>query len=250
MDTCERQDSYTWLTGLGGLNWVPHLLVLWWKNGDSRHNFHLPYGECTITLEDIGLQLDLSVNGEVITAPVVNADWSETFEQLLGKVPNKFRGSQIEVGWLEDYFKQIEAFTSGVEKEKFACAFILRMTGGLLMPDKSQNMVHLRWLLLLVDLKEVGQFSWGSMVLATLYREMCQGSENSRMCPGQIFGQSQHLTWQCAIDHFCNDRDAQIQPSDVTVRVYTTYFAATLEARLPTQDRFAGKTRQRLANIR
>ncbi|MFQ6658291.1 hypothetical protein Gotur_027626 [Gossypium turneri] len=46
------------------------------------------------------------------------------------------------------------------------------MIGGYLMPNLSRNLVHLRWLLKLVDFR-VGEFSWGSAVLATLYREMC-----------------------------------------------------------------------------
>ncbi|KAG8489162.1 hypothetical protein CXB51_017146 [Gossypium anomalum] len=41
------------------------------------------------------------------------------------------------------------------------------------MLDKSRNLVHLRQLLLLADLKEEGRLSWGSAVLETLYREIC-----------------------------------------------------------------------------
>ncbi|MBA0637963.1 hypothetical protein Godav_029702 [Gossypium davidsonii] len=40
---------------------------------------------------------------------VARADSSVTCEQLLGNVSNKFRGSWIEMGWLEDNFKTIEA---------------------------------------------------------------------------------------------------------------------------------------------
>ncbi|MBA0876599.1 hypothetical protein Goshw_009152 [Gossypium schwendimanii] len=46
------------------------------------------------------------------------------------------------------------------------------MTRGYLMPDLSRNLVHLRWLLKLVDFRAIGEFSWGSAVLATLYQEM------------------------------------------------------------------------------
>ncbi|MFQ6636190.1 hypothetical protein Gotur_013651 [Gossypium turneri] len=47
------------------------------------------------------------------------------------------------------------------------------MIGGYLMLDLSRNLVHLRWLLKLVDFRGAGKFSWGFAVLATLYREMC-----------------------------------------------------------------------------
>ncbi|MBA0628656.1 hypothetical protein Godav_023339 [Gossypium davidsonii] len=40
------------------------------------------------------------------------------------------------------------------------------------MPDLSRNLVHLRWLLKLVDFRAVGELSWGSIVLETLYLEM------------------------------------------------------------------------------
>ncbi|MBA0676686.1 hypothetical protein Goari_018153 [Gossypium aridum] len=50
---------------------------------------------------------------------VARADSSATCEQLLGNVSNKFRGSWIEMGWLEDNFKTIEASASNIEKEQF-----------------------------------------------------------------------------------------------------------------------------------
>ncbi|KAG8490573.1 hypothetical protein CXB51_013753 [Gossypium anomalum] len=46
------------------------------------------------------------------------------------------------------------------------------MIGGYLMPDLLRNLVHLRWLLKLVDFRAGGQLSWGFTVLETLYREM------------------------------------------------------------------------------
>ncbi|KAH1031908.1 hypothetical protein J1N35_044082 [Gossypium stocksii] len=68
----------------------------------------------------------LSVYGEVITGLVISIDWSATCEQLLGKVSNKFTGSRIEMRWLEDNFKTIDASTSDVEKEQFVHVFIVR----------------------------------------------------------------------------------------------------------------------------
>ncbi|KAG8497119.1 hypothetical protein CXB51_008269 [Gossypium anomalum] len=58
-------------------------------------------------------------------------------------------------------------------KEYDMLAYILEMIGGYLMPDLSRNLVHLRWLLKLVDFRAAGELSWGSAVLATLYKEMC-----------------------------------------------------------------------------
>ncbi|KAH1055977.1 hypothetical protein J1N35_034042 [Gossypium stocksii] len=41
------------------------------------------------------------------------------------------------------------------------------------MPNLSRNLVHLRWLLKLVDFRAAGELSWGSAMLAKLYKEMC-----------------------------------------------------------------------------
>ncbi|MBA0837657.1 hypothetical protein Goarm_009797 [Gossypium armourianum] len=46
------------------------------------------------------------------------------------------------------------------------------MIRGYLMLNLSRNLVHLRWLLKLVDFRAVGKFSWGSAILAPLYWEM------------------------------------------------------------------------------
>ncbi|XP_016706905.1 serine/threonine-protein phosphatase 7 long form homolog [Gossypium hirsutum] len=106
----------------------------------ETNTFHLPYDQCTITLEDVNLQLSLLVDGDVITGPVVTVDWTATREQLLGKVLNKFRDSWIKMRCLEDNIQTMEASVSDVEKEQFTCAFILSLIGGVLMPNKSRNL--------------------------------------------------------------------------------------------------------------
>ncbi|MBA0852273.1 hypothetical protein Goshw_003283 [Gossypium schwendimanii] len=78
------------------------------------------------------------------------------------------------MGWLRDTFPELGNDSIEVERIQYARAYILEMIGGYLMSDLSRNLVHLRWLLKLVNFKVVGEFSWGSVVLATLYREMCE----------------------------------------------------------------------------
>ncbi|KAH1063958.1 hypothetical protein J1N35_028945 [Gossypium stocksii] len=41
----------------------------------ETHTFHLPCGECTITLEDVHLQLGLPVDGYAVTGSTQSADW-------------------------------------------------------------------------------------------------------------------------------------------------------------------------------
>ncbi|MBA0625187.1 hypothetical protein Godav_010417 [Gossypium davidsonii] len=76
------------------------------------------------------------------------------------------------MSWLRDTFQEPGNDSTEVERIRYARAYILEMIGGYLMSDLSRNLV-LRWLLKLVDFRAVGEFSWGSVMLATLYREMC-----------------------------------------------------------------------------
>ncbi|KAK5842926.1 hypothetical protein PVK06_005347 [Gossypium arboreum] len=99
---------------LSGLNWIPHLSVFWWKDGDPRHTFHLLCSECT--LEDVGLKFNLPVDEELVTGLVASVDWTATCEQLLRKVSNKFRGSWIEMRWLEGNFKHVNASRMTLKK--------------------------------------------------------------------------------------------------------------------------------------
>ncbi|KAK5835597.1 hypothetical protein PVK06_011289 [Gossypium arboreum] len=57
-------------------------LVKRWR--PKTHTFHIPFGECTITLEDVQLKLELPMDGLVVTGSIVTTDWRDVCEQLLG----------------------------------------------------------------------------------------------------------------------------------------------------------------------
>ncbi|RYR48177.1 hypothetical protein Ahy_A07g034173 [Arachis hypogaea] len=48
------------------------------------------------------------------------------------------------------------------------------------IPKRIWLRVHIRWLPLLEDLDTCGRLSWGSTVLAWLYRHMCRATEHSQ----------------------------------------------------------------------
>ena len=68
-------------------------LVERWR--PETHTFHLPYGKCTITLKDVTLQLDLSVDGPVVTGSAVILGKEDLCETVLGNASNKFYGGGI-----------------------------------------------------------------------------------------------------------------------------------------------------------
>ncbi|MBA0776108.1 hypothetical protein Gotri_011161 [Gossypium trilobum] len=55
----------------------------------KTHTFHLPCGECTITLEDVQLQLELPVDGSGVIC-----------YDLLGAILDNIYRGRIEMGWL------------------------------------------------------------------------------------------------------------------------------------------------------
>ncbi|PPD93408.1 hypothetical protein GOBAR_DD09654 [Gossypium barbadense] len=59
------------------------------------HTFHLPCDECTITLENVALQLSLSVDGSIVTRSIIVPGKENHCVTLFGKVSNSFKG-----GWL------------------------------------------------------------------------------------------------------------------------------------------------------
>ncbi|KAG8496636.1 hypothetical protein CXB51_007871 [Gossypium anomalum] len=147
---------------------------------ETRDTFHLPYGEYTITLEDVQLQLRLPVDGLVLIVSTPSIDWGAICYDILGVILDHIYGDLIKMGWLRDTFLKSEDDSTEVERIQYARAYIIEIIGGYPMLDLSRNLIHLRWLLKLVDFRVVGELSWGFAMLATLYREMCKAMKPNK----------------------------------------------------------------------
>ncbi|KAG8493698.1 hypothetical protein CXB51_011665 [Gossypium anomalum] len=149
-------------------------LVERWR--PETHTFHLPCGECTVTLEDVALQLGLPIDGSPITGVSTIAEPAALCYSLLGASPgdDKSNFSGLKFTWLKANFEHLPDNATEEELMCAARAYIMHIIGGVLMPDANNNMVHLMYLPLLTDLHNVRSYSWGSAVLAMLYRELCR----------------------------------------------------------------------------
>ncbi|KAE8658869.1 Serine protease SPPA [Hibiscus syriacus] len=113
-------------------------LVERWR--PETHTFHLPCGECTITLEDVALHLGLPVDGDVISG-ISQGSCTTLCRDNLGRVPESFIRCRISLNWLDANFQELSADASEDEIKMYEQTFILQLIGGLLMPDKSRNLM-------------------------------------------------------------------------------------------------------------
>ncbi|XP_052109357.1 protein MAIN-LIKE 1-like [Arachis duranensis] len=152
-------------------------LVERWR--PETHTFHLPIGECTVTLEDVAVILGLPTNGLPVTGMTLSnfeALEGECFHQF-GVAPRKAdcRGSGIKMTWLRNLKERIQ-LTDENSMQRYVKCHIMLLLGTILLGDKSGASVHWKFLPLLRDFHSISNFSWGSACLAHLYRSLCRAS--------------------------------------------------------------------------
>ena len=118
---------------------------------------------------------------------ICDIDWSLLCSELLGMVPppSQIRGFAISAQWLRKQFSYPPAGVDDVILQCYTCAFILALLGGALFVDKTSTHVQLCYLPLLRDFIKLFHYSWGSVVSAYLYRELCRTSLDNAT---EIFG--------------------------------------------------------------
>ncbi|KAL0322994.1 UNVERIFIED_CONTAM: protein MAINTENANCE OF MERISTEMS [Sesamum angustifolium] len=78
---------------------------------------------------------------------------------------------------------------------QYARAVALLLLGGTMCPDSSGNLVSLLYLAKLEDIVAARNYSWGSAVLAFLYRELCNASEKGKAAIGGALQLVQIWAW-------------------------------------------------------
>ncbi|XP_057418732.1 serine/threonine-protein phosphatase 7 long form homolog [Lotus japonicus] len=95
----------------------------------ETHTFHMPFGECTITLQDVAVHLGLPIDGNPVIG-VIWCDWSELVEDLLGVVPpaSAIKGGGLKLVWLAAQFNFHNlAGADPIQITYAARAYILRL---------------------------------------------------------------------------------------------------------------------------
>ena len=151
----------------------------------ETHTFHFRFGEATITLEDVHHILGLPTSG----SPVIHSVGSNNLDdrrqmvtEVLGLRPPDSccdKGG-IFISWLVREFASCHRLdVDGVDYEQELVYHIrahLLMIIGSLFPNSSGNKIRHPLLHYVRDHTEVSTYSWGSAVLAYLYRRMCDAA--------------------------------------------------------------------------
>lgn len=82
------------------------------------------------------------------------------------------KGRRVSISWLKHILPENEISENSSHGEIIIYARIYNILciALSLMPDKSANIVHSMWTLFLHDLERYSEYSWGSGVLAFLFR--------------------------------------------------------------------------------
>ena len=84
----------------------------------------------TITLQDIAIQVDLPVDGRVLTRST-DEDWNALCGELLGVVPdgNNITGMRLNLNWLIEHFSIPLVEADDMTLMQYARAYMLQLLG-------------------------------------------------------------------------------------------------------------------------
>ncbi|XP_047254183.1 serine/threonine-protein phosphatase 7 long form homolog isoform X1 [Capsicum annuum] len=152
----------------------------------ETYTFHLPYGEVTMTLQDVQILFGLRVEGLPVVFPNLlyrNFDWDRLLQVHTGfaPAPGDFTGNiLLNISVLIKYIRQqvnqdpITDATLDDRVLRIARLLMLLILGAILFPNTSGSSLSLRFLNFVIDLDLTGTYSWGSAVLAYLYWCLCR----------------------------------------------------------------------------
>ncbi|MFQ6622556.1 hypothetical protein Gotur_002637, partial [Gossypium turneri] len=152
-------------------------LVKRWR--PETHTFHLSCGECTVTLEDVAVQLGLPIDGNAVMGVSSTSRPATLCNELLGRSPSEGKFTSLRFSCLKANFEHLPSTANEWEVMQAVRAYIMHLIGGVLMLDANDSKVHLIYLPLLSNLHNTRSYSWGSLILAMLYCELCRTTDPS-----------------------------------------------------------------------
>ncbi|KAL0340781.1 UNVERIFIED_CONTAM: Serine/threonine-protein phosphatase 7 long form [Sesamum radiatum] len=175
-------------------------LVERWRS--ETHSFHFRVGEATVTLQDVRVIWGLPIDGEPVSGTDLektSVQWQEYYMQYIGFAPEDgaLKGSRLQVKAIISHISRVHITpdTPHLTVVQYARAVALLLLGGTMCLDSSGNLVSLLYLAKLEDIVAAMNYSWGSVVLAFFYRELCNASEKGKAAIGGALQLVQIWAW-------------------------------------------------------
>ncbi|CAN1319432.1 Protein MAIN-LIKE 2 [Linum perenne] len=140
----------------------------------ETNTFHLIQGEATITLEDVEVLTGLPTDGVPVTVAVDRRPPNVICEELLGVQPpaGSSTGQSVKISWVKGMFDRLPAGAPADVVLRYARAYTWVLLGAILLADRTGDLISVHLLRLIGDSAVASTFSWGSAVLAWLYKAM------------------------------------------------------------------------------
>ncbi|XP_058784701.1 protein MAIN-LIKE 1-like [Vicia villosa] len=167
--------------------------------------------------------LGIPVAGKVVNGAVQQAN--ALCEQALGidliEGDEGAKGHGINLKALKEYYKAFCLNENSSEKMKLmkTRCYLMLLFGNVLFPESTGNTANFMYLRLLLDVDKVGQYSWGSTVLAMLYQSLCKSAKKDSCT---FYGCALLFIWRpyLELDHEPNAKDAAIWTAKTTILRY------------------------------
>lgn len=147
----------------------------------ETNTFHMPFGEITITLDDVSCLLGIPVVSRVIYIPyklilddaviLVSVQLGVLVEDAREELVH-VRGTSVRLEWLRSIFDNVDDKSNSTQIECAAKAYLLFLLGCTLFVDKSSTRVSIAYLEYLKNLYEVQEYAWGTAALAHIYSHL------------------------------------------------------------------------------
>ncbi|CAN1318324.1 Protein MAIN-LIKE 2, partial [Linum perenne] len=140
----------------------------------ETNTFHLLQGEATNTLDDVEVLTGLPTRGRPVSVGYDAHAADVICQELLGATPppSRFNGHQVKISWVKEQFNRLPVGASANVITCYARAYTWVLVGAVLLADRSGELIPIHLLRLLSGSGDAGSFSWGSAVLAWLYKAM------------------------------------------------------------------------------
>lgn len=147
-------------------------------------SFHMPFGEMTITLDDVEKMLRLPIVGKPMTATALNYNDTCHYvsDQLgigIGRVQtelSKNKGLLLRTQWIIDNLSREGSDREKVQPVQAARGYLLVLLGCTLFQDRSGDKVHTKYIHYLENMENLSEWAWGAGTLAYTYRMLGKAS--------------------------------------------------------------------------